>query len=929
MKNRIIVLLLIFMLVFSLASCDLFMTDEPDNGGTGEGTGDGGSGENNPGTGDGGSNDKPDVSGDEKTINVYLILGQSNAVGYGMDTAGSVANSDDRFVNGFENVLYFGSQERWNGQNLGLGFKPVTLGMGVASDRSGAEIGIASAIADNGEMNAIIKCAWGATHLYPETNYDISLTQGTWTSPSYIENNNVDMSKNELIGNMYRRFEDTLADGLQLLIEDGYTPVIKGVWWMQGEAEMFTLEMASEYRELYKTLINDTRNTLSEATGYDCSNVPFICGLPKWNSKNSAPPLYQGMVRNAMQTVAGELVNVGYVDCMPLNQHDDWHFDAAGQKYLGEEFVFALEDFESNDETLFDEKVSINSEIKVLPSEMGLEFSANLSKYNSKNNNKYGFIVVPTADLDENGISSDYITKLGELNIEYQDISCEVTVEKIDEQYSDIYFGCKITDITYEELNTSFTAIAYVKNEYGTYSYSSRFVSDSIARLASAEMYKEGADLVSLWKIVNAGINSAANRPVEERDKDHTLQFICDDSIEINFSEAMSEHKLDVTKSIDVDYFVRYTSDDPSIASVDEDGYIRANQIGETSILIECAGIEKRVNVKISSFSIDGIVLDCVISDGEYQGEVLFAENGNVSAKVVGMVRSGNLYIAFELVHGEWSPLNTSWWLNDNVEFKLNGESHTVVFYEGEPTYSDNISYGMSKTEEVDGKYRTTIELCVEGVDAVNQIMLCGNGANFGWLPIVHHNVCNTGYISEDGILVAKPVDLGNGLVLDGKFDESVYTDNVKSNVVSANGNGAKIDIIGTLTDKGLLFGVTINHAKSPYETVVPNGDWFTFMNIELHFNNMGGENDQFMFFANNRQKVAGSGYSYSDVVETADGYISTIEIFIPYASIGASAGVESVDFTARGWFENGWCDLLNNSWNATHKITSEGLFIK
>ena len=113
---------------------------------------------------------------------------------------------------------------------------------------------------------------------------------------------------------------------------------------------------------------------------------------------------------------------------------------------------------------------------------------------------------------------------------------------------------------------------------------------------------------------------------------------------------------------------------------------------------------------------IDGVMLDCVISDGEYVGEVLTANNGNISAKVVGMVKGGNLYLAFEVVHGEWSPLSTSWRLNDNVEFKLNGESYTVVFYEGEPTYSSNISYGMSKTEEVDGKYVTTIELCVENV---------------------------------------------------------------------------------------------------------------------------------------------------------------------------------------------------------------------
>ena len=55
--------------------------------------------------------DTATVSG-EKIINVYLIAGQSNAVGYGMDTGNKIANSDERFTEGFENVLYYASLER-------------------------------------------------------------------------------------------------------------------------------------------------------------------------------------------------------------------------------------------------------------------------------------------------------------------------------------------------------------------------------------------------------------------------------------------------------------------------------------------------------------------------------------------------------------------------------------------------------------------------------------------------------------------------------------------------------------------------------------------------------------------------------------------------------------------------------------------------
>ena len=203
MKKRLICLLLILTMTFSLAACDFIFPvgPGPDDGpGTDGGDPDG----NKPGP-DGG---EEEITGSEKIINVYLIAGQSNAVGYGMDTGKVIANSDERFTNGFENVLYYGKQERWNGGMLDEGFQPLTIGMGVAADRSGAEIGIASAIADNGGMNAIIKCAWGATHLYPDTGYDISLKQGTWTSPSYIEKHGIDLDKTPMVGNMYRRFEE-------------------------------------------------------------------------------------------------------------------------------------------------------------------------------------------------------------------------------------------------------------------------------------------------------------------------------------------------------------------------------------------------------------------------------------------------------------------------------------------------------------------------------------------------------------------------------------------------------------------------------------------------------------------------------------------------------------------------------------------------
>ena len=897
---------MILSMLFSLISCDsLFpLGPGPDDGS---------------GSGDGKPDVENDITGSEKIINVYLIAGQSNAVGYGKDTGKNIEMSDERFSNGFENVLYYGSQERWNGDTLADVFRPLTLGMGVSADHSGAEIGIASAIADNGEMNAIIKCAWGATHLYPDTVYDISLTQGTWTSPSYIAKHGIDLEKNPMIGNMYRRFEKTVRDGIELLIADGYTPVIKGIWWMQGEAEMFTLEMASEYRELFETLIYDMRELVGEISGYDCSETPFVCGLPKWNTDNSPAPAFQGMVRTAMTTVAGDLDNVAYVDCMPLNQHDDWHFDAAGQKELGEGFIECIKNLSVEEE--FNTRLSINGKVQLVASEKGMQFRADLTNFDSKDKYQCGFIGAPTSELKE--IKGDYFAALESAGIDYENITSEVKVDSLEGGYSDIYFVGKITDIAYADMNTSYTAIAYVKDRYGSYLYSSKLVTESISKLASRELYEEGADIGAIIKLVNAGANLMKGVPEASSTNDCELEIIAE-NVNLMYSEASKPHKLAVSNSIGIDYHVIYSSMNPDVVTVDGEGYLSAHKSGTAKIVIECAGKTKTIEVNVDYFNMDGVHFDGAISDGEYVGTVYTGTNGNLSVKFSGMTKNGNLYLAFELTHGEWAPLSGDWWLNDNIEFKLSdGKSNTVIFYEGVATYSDNISYGMSLTEDIGGgRYVTTVEICIENVPESQHIKVGFNGTNFGWLGALWNDELNVAYVTSEGIVPIKAISVGNGLVLDGVFSEDIYTENVKNSVISADANGAKVDIIGTLTDAGVVFGVTVKHNKAvDVNTALPN-DWFTFMNIEFHFN---GSGTQFIAIAHNRNSL-GNIFNYCNTVSEGSGYVSTFEIFIPYEAIGVNGGVSSVKFTARGWFETGWCDLLNDSWNASHTVSVDGI---
>jgi len=269
-------------------------------------------------------------------IDVYLIAGQSNAVGYG--EVSELTATDTRFTNGFDNVIFYGDGEHWDGDDnkLPLEFVPVKVGLGQNESRSGAEIGIASALGDNGKMNAVIKCAWGGTSIYNSTA-ETSLKRGTWTSPTYIKNHNISTEGNKC-GRMYTWFLETVSSGLEMLEADGYTPVIKGIWWMQGEAETGSEKPANAYNELLTTLINDMRADLTKIAGVNYNSLPFVIG--EITSKpGTSVPSHMHVVCQAQLDVAAALDNVFVVDTTGLAQQDHWHYTADSQIIIGERFV--------------------------------------------------------------------------------------------------------------------------------------------------------------------------------------------------------------------------------------------------------------------------------------------------------------------------------------------------------------------------------------------------------------------------------------------------------------------------------------------------------------------------------------------------------------------------------------------------------------
>ena len=293
--------------------------------------------------------------GSKGEIDVWLIGGQSNAVGYAKDTPDDM-QADSRYTEGFDNVLYYGYHEG----NTMNEFVPVTsLVVPKSTPTSGAELGIASALANSGRMNAVIKCATGSTKLYPEAyRTGAKDARKTWTSPSYIEEKGI--TDDDYIGNLYTDFIETVTRGINLLIEDGYTPVIKGMLWAQGEGETNdvtvngTLKVTAEtmstaYGELLTYLVNDVRRDVANIMGDASLNgenpMPFgmvkITKNPTSSSYQESIP-YVANVNAAQESLVANAKNAFVIDpteAFGFGQHDGWHFNSNTQKYIGEQFV--------------------------------------------------------------------------------------------------------------------------------------------------------------------------------------------------------------------------------------------------------------------------------------------------------------------------------------------------------------------------------------------------------------------------------------------------------------------------------------------------------------------------------------------------------------------------------------------------------------
>lgn len=285
---------------------------------------------------------------EDKVIDLYLIAGQSNAAGSSLkgDLKDSYRNVwfagevDENRRTGSASLSYFNKSVRY--------LKMVKPGLGVSVNHIGPEYGMAQIFNDYYSDNPVLifKSAAGGTALQNK-NTGLSDTFGNWYPRSKWGDKEVDPT-NSPMGVQYYNFVENFKLIYTKLVDDGYTPKVRGMVWMQGEDD---LGAHGTYKRLLKSFITDMRKDISEITGDpEVLEMPFVIGKIATTFAMYDNPNVPAF--NEMQDdVANEMTNVYTIETSDLIivgeggkvvGTDLYHFNTEDAVTLGNRFAEKL-----------------------------------------------------------------------------------------------------------------------------------------------------------------------------------------------------------------------------------------------------------------------------------------------------------------------------------------------------------------------------------------------------------------------------------------------------------------------------------------------------------------------------------------------------------------------------------------------------------
>lgn len=253
----------------------------------------------------------------DKIAQVIILLGQSNMVGFSFSKylSTSCHFKYDEYIRGYKDIkISFYSSDSYSS---GAKFVTTRLGLGLSKDQFGPEVGIAEQLNIANKKNIyLIKYAKGSTTLYLN-----------WLSPS---------SKGcSLTGDMYKGAIDYIYDSLHELENNGFSPIIKAICWMQGEDDAKGTEF-NNYYNYTKHLISDLR---AEFIKYAPKGIGFIdaaiANIPDWKEHDI---INNAKMCNAKEDKQSIFIGTNKKGIISSNEPDNYHYDSSSMIKLGHLF---------------------------------------------------------------------------------------------------------------------------------------------------------------------------------------------------------------------------------------------------------------------------------------------------------------------------------------------------------------------------------------------------------------------------------------------------------------------------------------------------------------------------------------------------------------------------------------------------------------
>lgn len=256
-----------------------------------------------------------------KDLDVYLIAGQSNAVG-----CSKLSTLPEDFApEVFDGIILY-QEGNFCPAYYGTPVRGIRLGMGCKTDQMGIEYGIAKYLHEHGKTEAaLIRYAMGGSNLYHGW-----LPRFLWEDePRFIGQH----------GFHYKMWAQTVENGLRMLMQEGFLPHIKALAWMQGESDADKDEQtAKDYLTHLEDLVFSMRTEL---------RLPFLPVAVGEIATHAPAAPWSDEVRMAQKKFAENDPDAVLVSTkgIPVGR-DGLHFDAPEDLVLGLRFGEALLSFE-------------------------------------------------------------------------------------------------------------------------------------------------------------------------------------------------------------------------------------------------------------------------------------------------------------------------------------------------------------------------------------------------------------------------------------------------------------------------------------------------------------------------------------------------------------------------------------------------------